>query len=894
MLPEGHPYRDLIDRVVKPGRYTGGEHQQVVKEPGAVACRLALAYPDVYEVGMSHLGLKILYSQVNRQDDLACERVFAPWPDLEAELRAAGVPLVTLETATPLGAMDVVGFSLQYELNHTNILAMLDLGGIPRRSAARGGDDPLVIAGGPVAFAPEPLAPFIDLFLVGDGEEELPAIMRQWSRLRDAGLSRRERLVRLARGGPGRYVPALYEVARDPRTGLLVVQPPADPELPFPVTRAHVADISRYPFPTDAPVAESHAIFDRHGIEIARGCTEGCRFCQAGMIYRPVRERSPDEIVAAVVAGVREAGYDEVSLTSLSTADYSAVAPLVRELVRRLEPERISLAVSSLRAYGLPEELLDDVEKVRATSLTFAPEAGTQAMRDVINKNVDEDQLLESVRRVFARKWDHVKLYFMIGLPSETDDDVRGIVETSARCQEVGLRMPERREQRRRPARVTCSVSSFVPKPHTPFQWAAMDDLPVVERKQTLLDDTARRLGVTVKYHDRFTSHVEGVLSRGDRRTADLIEWAYEHGCRFDGWDEHFRFDRWMEGIAAVGLRKEIYLGTVPVDARLPWDHIDPGVETAFLAREYQRALRGRVSPPCGKPAGATVHPESLAAARDGLAAKLVCHHCGIACDLQQMKERRLEAHRQLVARSDEAVVGSGGERIRLRLVYRKAGAAVRMTHHDLLRLWPRLLRRAGLPVVYTEGFHPHAKLSYTPALPMGMESDGEQVELMLRAPLPADEVVAALAPLLPEGMEIVGCHLGERLSMSRRLTALRMRVTFAPRPDAGFAAVADACRELLARESWVVVRDGKKPVKRLEVRPRLLSLRPLPAPAGGGGDTRWAVECTLGFGGGAPKAEELAAALGGDPSTCGARRLECVLEPDLEPQTVAAGAGGT
>jgi len=872
MLPAGHPYHAIIEDVSKPGRYTGGEHQQTVKDPATVDARIALAYPDVYEIGMSHMGLKILYSILNRQDDLACERVFAPWPDLADRLREHNIPLVTLESATPLHAMDAVGFSLQYEMNHTNVLMMLDLGGIPLRSRDRGDDDPLILAGGPVAFEPEPIAPFMDLVLIGDGEEALAEILREWTALKAAGLGRQERLRRLAIAGPGRYVPSLYATAPDPATGLHVVQRPDDPELPFPVARAHVPDISRYPFPTDTPVAESHAIFDRHGIELARGCTEGCRFCQAGMIYRPVRERSPDEVVETVRKGVCQAGYDEVSLTSLSTADYSAISPLVKELVRRLEKDQISLAVSSLRAYGLGEDLMDEMEKVRATSLTFAPEAGTQAMRDVINKNITEQMILESARRVFARKWDHMKLYFMIGLPTETDADVAGIVETGRRCREVGLQMQERRDQRRRPPRVTCSVSSFVPKPHTPFQWAAMDSIEQIEHKQDLLDAAARRERIDLKYHDRHVSHVEGILSRGDRRTADLIEWAYRHGCRFDGWDEHFRFATWMAGLDAVGLDKTQFLGTFPVDARLPWDHVDPGVTTRFLVREYQRALKGRTSPPCGKPKGATVHHATLDAARRGLEDKLVCYHCGIACDLQQMKTARLDRHEQLAALGGQDLGGHGDERIRTRIVYARTGPAVRMTHLDMVRLWPRLLRRAGLPVVYTEGYHPHAKLSFTPALPQGQESDGEQVELQLREPVPANAVTAALAPLLPEGMAIRECHQGEMRSLAKRMTGLRMRVEFA----ASQSDVATACRELLDREAITVTRQKKKGIRTLDVRPGLLALRPLPALNG----TR-AVEVTVSTRHPAIKAGELVGVLGGDPATCRSRRLGCVLEPD-------------
>jgi len=740
-----HPYAAFIHRVAKPARYMGGEHGSASKDWDRVRGRMCLAFPDLYEVGMSHLGYKILYGILNRHPELLAERAYAPWSDMEALLRERGEPLRSLESGRALREFDVVGFSLQFELTYTNVLLMLDLGGVPLRSADRGDDDPLVVCGGPTATHAECMAPFVDAFLIGDGEVRTPQMALLWSELRDAGVPRRERLRALAQLG-GFYVPSLYETAPDPETGFQVVSPPADPDVPFPVERHFVPDLDAFPFPTDGPVAATETIFDRVSVEIARGCTEGCRFCQAGMIYRPVRERSPQEILRAVVGAVREGGYDEASLTSLSTADYSAIAPLVKQVSDEVSGDKVALSVSSLRAYGLAEDVLDDLSRVRASGLTFAPEAGTQRMRDVVNKNVTEAQLMETAERVFGRGFDRMKLYFMIGLPTEEDEDVQGIVETGARAFQVGKQV-----LRRRP-KVTVSVSTHVPKPHTPFQWCAMDDRDTVLRKQGLLKDTARNTGIKLRVHDSTGSWLEGVLARGDRPLGDVIERAYRNGARFDSWDDRLRLDVWEEAFAHHRVDVPRYLETLPVSARLPWDHIDVGLEEGFLAKEYRKALQNRLSPPCGKVKGTFVHHTNLAdAAADQR--KLVCYDCGIACDLEGMRSERLVHLRHLgaeeprppqpprtaeqtrKARRRPRLEGAGqGPKRKLRLAYRKLGRMALSGHLDLVRILPRILRRADVPLWYTEGFHPKPEMLFTPALPLGYASLAEHVDVSIRA----------------------------------------------------------------------------------------------------------------------------------------------------------------
>src|SRR6188768_468100 len=629
-----HPYSNFLQRVEKPTRYTGAEHGTRRKDWQSVDARVCLAFPDIYDIGMSHLGFRMLYKILNDHPRTLAERAYTPWIDMQRELYAHGQLLLSLESARPLCDFDVVGFSLQYELTYTNILKMLDLSGIPLRSENRSDDDPLIIAGGPVATHMEPMAIFLDAVLIGDGEEATTEIALCWVDGKKRGLSRRERLIELSQIR-GVYVPSLYDVAVDPETSFEVVTGPNVAGAPFPIERRLLADISKFPFPDDGPVGGPEAIFDRMSIEVARGCTEGCRFCQAGMIYRPVRERDPQEIIDTVLRALDKSGQDEVSLTALSTADVSCISPLIKRLVEKTAPERVSLGVASLRAYGLAEDLLDDMRKVRATGLTFAPEAGTQRMRDVINKNVTEAQLMETAERVFSRGFDKMKLYFIIGLPTEQDEDVLGIAEVGKNALAVGQRIGKR-------AKVTVSVSVHVPKPHTPFQWCKMDDLEEVQRKQFMLRDALRRhKAIGLRLHDSTTSELEGVLARGDRRMADVIERAYRNGAFYDSWDDQFKKDVWLEAFAHFGIDTAPFLSTIPLDARLPWDHIDVGLEEGFLAREYRKALQSRLSPPCGKAKGMCIHHTNVEEASQD-ARKLVCYDCGIACDLTRMRQERV------------------------------------------------------------------------------------------------------------------------------------------------------------------------------------------------------------------------------------------------------------
>ena len=855
-----HPYAKFLDRVEKPSRYTGAEHGSRKKAWDGVRARICLAFPDIYDIGMSHLGFRMLYKILNDDTRTLAERAYTPWVDMQRELRAHGKFLVSLESARPLADFDVVGFSLQYELTYTNILTMLELGGSPLRSEHRSDADPLVVAGGPVGTHAEPMSPFLDAVLIGDGEEAALEIALAWVEGKRLGESRAERLLRLARI-PGVYVPSLYATALDAESGFEVVTRAKAPGVPYPVERRMLADISRFPFPDDGPVGGPEAIFDRMSIEIARGCTEGCRFCQAGMIYRPVRERDPAEVIDTVLRALDKSGQDEVSLTALSTADVSSISPLIKRLVEKTAPERVSLGVASLRAYGLAEDLLDDLGRVRASGLTFAPEAGTQRMRDVISKNVTEAQLLETAERSFSRGFDKMKLYFIVGLPTEEDEDVLGIVEVGKNALGVGKRLG-------RNVKVNVSVSTHVPKPHTPFQWCAMDPLSEIERKQQLLRENVRRVrGLGLKLHDAPTSVLEGILARGDRRLADVIERAFLGGARFDSWDDHLRLDLWEEALVHFGIDTSTFLGTIAVGARVPWDHLDVGLEEGFLAREYRKALAGRSSPPCGKVAGAFIHATNAADA-EAEQRRLVCYDCGIACDLGKMRQERLVFLRKLGAHErpappvvvvSEAVDGEpatelapaapaprlrrtrpeaqrpvrpGGAPVRFRLRFTKVGPAALLGHLDLARELPRAIRRAGVRLRYSEGFHPKPDLSFGPALSLGVASLEEYVDAKLIDAPPVDELLARLANATSGGLRFTAAVplTSEDPAVASVVTGAHYVVALARdviEEHGGMDAVHERVREFLAKSEAKVRRNIEGVGKIVDVRRFVLALGP-------------------------------------------------------------------
>lgn len=586
---------EILLKVAKPGRYVGGEINTVTKDPAVVETRFAFCFPDVYEVGMSHLGLQLLYFFLNRRPEVYCERVFMPWPDMGALMRENDLPLFALETGDPIKQFDFIGFTLQYEMSYTNVLAMLALAGLPLRAEERGEDAPLVCAGGPCACNPEPLAPFIDFFYIGDGEAALDDIMDAYRTHKAQGGAKRAFLEKIA-SLPGVYVPAFYEAAYD-EEGALVSFTPCHPAAPAVVKRAIVPSLEETFFPDQMIVPLIETVHDRATLEIFRGCIRGCRFCQAGFIYRPVRERSPETLLAQAGTLVDRTGHEEISLVSLSSCDYSAFDVLADGLATQLTPRRVNISLPSLRVDAVSASALEKLTSVRKSSLTFAPEAGSQRLRDVINKNLTEDEILEGCSRAFEAGFDRVKLYFMTGLPTETDDDLMAVARLAESIVDQYYRLP--REQRRRPVSITASASCFIPKPFTPFQWAAQDTAETFMEKQQLIKKQIQKKQITYRYHDARTAVIEGVLARGDRRLADVLENVYRLGAAFDSWTEHFHYGLWEQAFAEAGVDPLAYTGERPLEALLPWDFIDMGVSKDFLRREWTRAHQALTTPHC-------------------------------------------------------------------------------------------------------------------------------------------------------------------------------------------------------------------------------------------------------------------------------------------------------
>ena len=902
----------ILMQVIKPARYIGGEWNEIKKDPTSAEVKIALAFPDTYELGMSSIGLRILYKIINSQPHLLAERVFAPWTDLEQKLRTSKLPLYSLENKLPLFQFDIIGFSLLYELNFTNVLTMLDLGGIRLFSAERSAKDPLVIAGGPSCFNPEPLVDFIDAFFIGDGEEAILEIISTYQRWQEKGASRSELLAALA-GIKGMYVPRFYQaqaqsLPQPQSQGQPKVQAQTQAQSNFPllfvepkdsyparIEKRIVYDLDRVLYPESTLVPSTEIVFDRVQVEIARGCPQRCRFCQATSLYFPHRLRSLEKVKNLALTNLECSGYDEVALTALSASDYPYLASLVREMMASLLPQKIALSFPSLRPGGVSKDIVDSIIKVRKTGLTIVPEAGTERLRRVINKHLSDEEIWEAARAAFSRGWRLLKLYFMVGLPTEKEEDLEGIVRIVEEILKIGVSILKVAPQ------INLSISSFIPKPHTPFQWEAMESPERLQEKISFLKKRLRKYPtVWFKDHPVATSVLEAVISRGDRRVGEVIRIAWEKGARFDSWSDTFNFELWKESFQEAGLDYRVYLAKIPLRAKLPWEHISSGFKKKALLQELRRAYREERTPSCSRrdcrfcqgcefphlvnklnqeTKRVSSELEKKSSFRRGLTReelikknsssevlgqeeieKKSFHPGVLSQEKEEKKSSSLRALRQEELNKKSSVpLDLGREElreknlsgadlspegiekkarnnlIRYRFYFEKKGPARFLSHLDLINTIPRILRRAGVAVAFSQGYHPKMKLTFLPALPLGMTSRQEIFELQAKGPLEEKEVVSKLNKLSPPGIvfQEIRKVSPQQPSLNREIKAVLYSLEAAPLRrhleqakvlpgiEEGECAVLPEGQELIMKEVVNLLKNKKdKYSKRLDYSP--------------------------------------------------------------------------
>lgn len=780
-------FENILESVRKPSSYLGSEPNSVHKNYNEVEASIALVFPDLYEIGMSHLGLKILYHIINSRPDLAAERVFAPDVDFAELIKQENAPLMSLESRRPLSLFDVVGFTIPYELSYTTMLYVLDLAQIPRYAKERGPGDPLIIGGGAGVYNPEPIAPFFDLFVLGDGEYVTMTILRKAAEMRHE--QRSEVLVEMAKID-GVYVPSLFEITYADDGSLATITPKlADYDK---AKRVFIPTLTESPYPVDMVIPFGETVHDRVSVEIDRGCTQGCRFCQAGTTYRPVRERTPEETIRIMDEVIEKTGYDDISVTSLSAGDYSKIGPLLTALMDRYEEKKISLSLPSLRSGAVTDEIVEQVKRVKKTGFTITAEAGSQRLRDVLNKKATEDEILGAASKIVGAGWRTIKLYFMIGLPTETMDDIDAIYELADKLSRLKV-------NGKRFMTINLAASNFVPKAHTAFQWYGQDEIAtLVEKKERLFSLIKSNKKIRFKWHNPKMSHIEAAMSRGDRRLSAVIEKAYEKGQILDAWSERFDFDRWKEAFEDCGLDSAFFANRdFELEAPLPWDHIDTGLTKKYFRREYDLALKGTLTSDCKTEE---------------------CIGCGLDPSVC------FEPYDLFIPPMEESKEETEKGRFWFSLTYERLGLSRFFSHLEMKAMIERAFTISKLDIAYTEGFSPHPRISYGPALPVGTESEEEFLTVELKTAVDLSGMIDSLNKTLPAGLKFIsGAIIGAGEKKTVAITEQRYELFFADTET--IPAIARGVKKFTEAEKIIINRERKNKITKIDLKEQVADM---------------------------------------------------------------------